>query len=187
MSDELRDALSPLLAVHGLELVDVELGPGLIRVTVDRPGGVNLDGLAEANRAVSGALDELDPMPGRYTLEVSSPGVERRLRTPEQFARAVGETVSVRTLPSTGEVRRVQGRLAEADDSGFRLETTDVDGGSLRLAYADVERARTIFEWGAKPAPSPSRRPPGKKGGAAQRSAGAAGNPKDAKERVTTP
>jgi ribosome maturation factor RimP len=185
VGDELRDALSPLLAADGLDLVDVELGPGLVRVTVDRPGGVDLDGLAAANRIVSSALDELDPMPGPYTLEVSSPGVERRLRTPEQFARAVGETVSVRTLPGSGDVRRVQGRLAEADEHGFRLEGAEVAGGSLRLSYDDVERARTVFEWGAKPAPSPSRRPASRKGGA-----GAARTPRatdHATERVTTP
>ncbi len=185
MSDELHDALSPLLAAHGLDLVDVELGPGLVRVTVDRPGGVDLDGLAAANRVVSSALDELDPMPGRYTLEVSSPGVERRLRTPEQFTRAVGETVTVRTLPASGEVRRVQGRLTEADGDGFCLEGPEVAGGSLRLPYDHVERARTVFEWGAKPAPSPSRRPASRKGGSgASRAARAI---EHATERVTTP
>ncbi len=157
MTDDLHDVLSPLLAAHGLELVDLEVRPGMVRVTVDREGGIDLDGLASANRTVSAALDGIDPLPGRYTLEVSSPGVERRLRTPEQFGRALGETVSVRTLPGTGDVRRVQGRLSVADDQGFVLEGPEVPGGSLRIAYDEVERARTVFEWGAKPAPSPSR------------------------------
>jgi ribosome maturation factor RimP len=157
MSDELHGVLSPLLAAHGLELVDLEVRSGLVRVTVDREGGIDLDSLASANRTVSAALDEIDPMPGRYALEVSSPGVERRLRTPEHFGRALGETVSVRTLPGTGDVRRVQGRLSAADESGFVLEGPEIPGGSLRIAYDEVERARTVFEWGAKPAPSPSR------------------------------
>ncbi len=105
-------------------------------MTVDRPGGVDLDALAEANRAVSRALDELDPFPGRYTLEVSSPGLERRLRTPAHFARAVGETVTVRTLPGTAAVRRVRGVLAAADDDGVRPRGTR---GARRV---DADRLR---------------------------------------------
>ena len=186
MSDELHGVLSPLLAAHGLDLVDVEVRPGLVRVTVDRPGGIDLDGLAEANRTVSAALDEIDPLPGRYTLEVSSPGVERRLRTPEQFTRAIGETVSVRTLPGAGDVRRVQGVLAEAYATGLRIEGAEVPGGTLRLSYDEVERARTVFEWGAKPAPSPSRRKAPNKGVAGASQAETGQQTEHATERVTT-
>src|SRR5579862_8658504 len=98
-AEALQDALSPLVGALGLELFDVEVGPGLVRLTVDREGGVDLDTLSAVNRTVSAALDGLDPMPGRYSLEVSSPGVERRLRTPGHFAGALGETVSVRLHP----------------------------------------------------------------------------------------
>ncbi len=94
----LLHALSPVLESSGLELVDVVVGGSQVRVTVDRPGGIDLEALAEANREVSRVLDEMDPFPSAYTLEVSSPGLERRLRTPAHFARAVGEKVSVRTL-----------------------------------------------------------------------------------------
>lgn len=149
--------LSPVVAALGLELVDVELSAATVRVTVDRDGGIDLDALAAANREVSGALDRLDPLPGRYTLEVSSPGVERRLRTPEHFERAVGETVSVRLVPGTGEVRRLQGRLASVDDQGVVVEGPDVPGGSAAVGFQTIERARTVFEWGASGAPSPSR------------------------------
>ena len=134
---------------------------GVVRVTIDRDGGVDLDALAAANKAVSVELDRLDPMPGRYTLEVSSPGVERRLRTPAHFARAVGETVTVRTQPGTTEVRRLQGVLAAADDDGFVLETGD---GPVRIAYGQIERARTVFEWGPTPAPGKGPKPAGAKG-----------------------
>ena len=156
-AEMLYGELSPVVGALGLELVDVEVSPGTLRVTVDRPGGVDLDGLAEANRAVSAALDRIDPMPSRYTLEVSSPGVERRLRTPEHFARAVGETVAVRLRVGAGEVRRVEGRLASSDARAVVVEGPEVPGGSATIAYDDIERARTVFEWGAKPAPSPSR------------------------------
>jgi len=149
--------LTPVVDALGLELVDVELAGSTLRVTVDRSGGVDLDGLAEANRAVSAVLDRIDPVPGRYTLEVSSPGLERRLRRPSHFVRALGETVSIRLHPGSGAVRRVQGRLVQADDDGVRLEGPDVPGWSTHLSYDAIERARTVFEWGAKPAPSPSR------------------------------
>jgi ribosome maturation factor RimP len=150
-TSDLADALSPLLAARGLDLVDVELHGSELTVYVDREGGVDLDALGEATRAVSAALDELDPLPGRYTLAVSSPGLERRLRTPAHFIRAVGEAVTVRVHGGTSEVRRVSGTLETADETGFVLVGPDVPEGSLRVAYDEVERARTIFEWGPQP------------------------------------
>ncbi|HTT86186.1 MAG TPA: ribosome maturation factor RimP [Acidimicrobiales bacterium] len=162
MDDDVDDELFGLLASAvtplGLELVDVERRERVLRVVVDRDGGVDLEAVAGATRAVSAALDRHDPVPGRYTLEVSSPGVERPLRTPAHFARAVGETVSVRTLAGGQGERRVTGRLAEADAEGFVLEGADIDGGRRRLAYDEVQRARTVFEWGARPAPRAAKR-----------------------------
>jgi ribosome maturation factor RimP len=155
VTERLVDALSPVLEASGLELIDVVIGGSQVQVTVDRPGGVDLDALAEANRAASRTLDELDPFPGRYTLEVSSPGLERRLRTPAHFARAVGETVTVRTLPDTAALRRVRGVLSTADETGFVIEGPEVPDRSIRIAYDQIERARTVFEWG--PGPSPDR------------------------------
>ena len=87
-------------------------------------------------------------MPGRYTLSVSSPGLERRLRTPAHFARAVGELVTVRMDAGTSDVRRVSGTLTAADDTGCTLAGPEVPGGELRIAYDQIERARTVFEWG---------------------------------------
>lgn len=184
MSDDVHGVLSPLLDAVGLELVDLELRPGLVRVTVDRDGGVDLDTLAEANRVVSRALDDLDPMPGRYTLEVSSPGVERRLRTQAQFFRAVGEVVSVRTLPETGEVRRLQGRLVSVEGGRITIEPSDAPGTAVHVPLDGIERARTVFEWGSAPAPSPSRAR-GRKGPG--RDSPAKDAPPLSTERVATP
>jgi len=184
VSDDLNGVLSPLLDAVGLELVDLELRPGLVRVTVDRSGGVDLDALADANRVLSRAFDDLDPVPGRYTLEVSSPGVERRLRTPEQFDRAVGEVVSVRTLPGTGEVRRVQGRLVSAAAGRLTIEPADAPGTTVEVPLDGIERARTVFEWGSGAVPSPSRAR-GKKGPG--RGAGPARDVPPPTERVATP
>jgi ribosome maturation factor RimP len=150
-TNELADALSPLLEARGLDLVDVELHGSELTVYVDRQGGVDLDTLGDATRAVSAALDEIDPLPGRYTLAVSSPGLERRLRTPAHFIKAVGEAVTVRVNSGTSDVRRVRGTLNEADETGFTLVGPDLPDGSLRIAYDEVERARTIFEWGPQP------------------------------------
>ena len=150
-TNELADALSPLLEARGLDLVDVELHGSELTVYVDRQGGVDLDTLGDATRAVSAALDEIDPLPGRYTLAVSSPGLERRLRTPAHFIKAVGEAVTVRVNSGTSDVRRVRGTLNEADETGFTLVGPDLPDGSLRIASDEVERARTIFEWGPQP------------------------------------
>ncbi|MGP0030772.1 MAG: ribosome maturation factor RimP [Acidimicrobiales bacterium] len=148
---DVADALSPLLEARGLDLVDVELRSGELAVFVDRDGGVDLEALGEATRAVSAALDQIDPIPGRYTLTVSSPGLERRLRTPAHFARAVGETVTMRLGAGTDEVRRVGGTLESADESGCTLVGPDLPGGSLRVPYDQIERARTVFAWGPQP------------------------------------
>ena len=91
--DRLRSIVTPIVADLGLDLYDIEQRGGTLRVTVDtQPGserGTDLDELALVTRSVSRELDHVDPIPGRYTLEVTSPGVERALRTPERFARAV--------------------------------------------------------------------------------------------------
>src|SRR5580698_11077254 len=108
-TDTLASQLSPLLEAKGLDLIDVELRGAELTVFVDREGGVDLETLSDATRAVSAALDEIDPLPGRYTLSVSSPGLERRLRTPAHFARAVGEKVTIRVNGGTDAVRRVNG------------------------------------------------------------------------------
>ena len=150
---DLIAVLRPVVTAADLELVDVELRSGVLLVTVDRPGGVDLQALTDANRAVSGVLDELDPIPGRYSLEVSSPGVERTLRTPDHFARAVGETVSVKTRPQVPGERRLRGRLLAADDEGFELADDDGSEGRRRLSYTDIDRARTVFVWGPEPRP----------------------------------
>ncbi|MGH9082848.1 MAG: ribosome maturation factor RimP [Acidimicrobiales bacterium] len=147
-ADELHGVLSSVVRAQGLDLFDLEVAAGLVRVTVDREGGIDLEDLASANRALSRALDELDPLPGRYSLEVSSPGLERRLRTPGHFAGAVGETVMVRLRPGSPEPRRLRGRLVEAGEGAIVVETA---GGRHRLDYDQVERARTELEWGATP------------------------------------
>lgn len=162
MIDDLDAELRPVVEAEGLELFDVVLRSGVLVVTVDRAGGVDLDALTAANRAVSAALDRLDPVPGRYTLEVTSPGVERPLRTPEHFARAVDEQVTVKTRPQVPGERRLTGVLLSASEDG--IELAPEKGAVITLAYSDIDRARTVFTWGPQ---RPNKGAKGAKAGAA--------------------
>lgn len=153
-ASRVRALVEPVLEAEGLELVDALFAGGALQLFVDRPGGIDLEAISAVSTTVSRLLDEHDPVPGRYTLEVSSPGLERPLRRPEHFMRFVGTVVAVKTRPEVEGERRVQGVLASADD-----EAVVVDG--RRLAYGEIERAHTVFEWG--PAPKPGSRPAGKK------------------------
>lgn len=148
--DKVERVVAPVVESAGLELVDLELRPGGVKVTVDRPGGVDLNSVGSITAAISRALDVSDPVPGgSYELEVSSPGVERRLRRPEHFQRHLGAQISVKTKPGSDGERRVEGLLTYADESHFRLEGDGVPGGVRELGYAEVERAHTIFDWRA--------------------------------------
>ena len=152
MATRVQRLVEPALAASGLELVDVELASGVLRVYVDRPGGVDLDTISRASEAISDLLDREDPLPGgRYTLEVSSPGIERPLRTPSHFRRAVGTQVSLRTMPGVEGERRLTGRLDGADDDSIEL-------AGRRIPYAAIERARTVFEWGSGAKPPPTKK-----------------------------
>jgi ribosome maturation factor RimP len=164
MDQELFAALQPVVDAVGLELVDVEMKSGVLQVTVDREGGVDLEALTAANRAASALLDELDPFPGRYSLEVSSPGIERPLRTPAHFAKAVGALVTVKTRPQVPGDRRLRGTLLTSDDDGFTLAVEGSDDDPVRFAYGDIDRARTVFVWGGQDTPgNPAGRQPGTK------------------------
>jgi ribosome maturation factor RimP len=155
-----RAAAEPVLSSLGLELIDVEFeGSGrarTVRVTVDRDGGVDLDTLAQVTGPVSDALDAVDAVPGPYNLEVSSPGVERSLRSPAHFRRFVGTPISVKSHEPVSGARRHHGLLVDADDGGIGLE---VDGELRRFSYDAIASARTVFEWGPAPKPvGPAKR-----------------------------
>ena len=157
-AESLAGAIEPVLASLGFELFDLELtGSGsarILRVVVDRDGGVDLDAITAATEAISPLLDhEADPsLRGPYALEVSSPGLERGLRRPEHYRRALGTTVSIKTRDVDGGARRIRGVLVAADDEHVTVES---EGVPERVAYADVTQARTVFEWG--PAPKPTK------------------------------
>jgi len=152
VSGRVRQLVEPVLAETGIELFDVTQHASVLKVTIDRPGGVDLDAISEATRRISAELDRSDPVAGRYLLEVSSPGLERSLRTPSHFEGAVGAEVIVKLQPGAATDRRVDGVLESADGSGVVVAGT-------RLAYSDIQSARTRFVWpertkaGNRPAP----------------------------------
>ena len=150
--ETLRQRLAPAVAALDLELYDVELtgaGKGrTLRVTVDRPGGVDLEAITAVTHAVSPLLDDAPAPAGPFLLEVSSPGVERALRRPEHYSSALGEEVSVKFHTGAGP-QRVRGVLRRFD--GVTCVVESADGVDEEIAISDVTQARTVFEWGPQP------------------------------------
>lgn len=145
---DLEALVAPVVEAAGLDLVDVELRREdkrrVLRVTVDREGGLDLDTIAEVSERVSRRLDVEGFDPGPYALEVSSPGVERPLRGPGDFGRHVGQEVRVRTSEPVGGARVHRGRLIAAGEDSVTIATDD---GERTVAYGNIAAARTVVDW----------------------------------------
>jgi ribosome maturation factor RimP len=127
-----------LLAKHGAELVEVQVRRGrtqLVRVVADRPGGIDLDTCAAVSSELGRMLDVDDPIPGQYTLEVTSPGLDRPLRTAEDFRRNMG--------------RRVRVVFAQAQHEGIVQEVgeTSVRVGGTDVLYDEIKKAKLVLPW----------------------------------------
>jgi len=149
--EELNALLAPLIADLGLELVGIEFSPGhggsLLRVYIDvadRP--VTIDDCERASREISAALDVNDPVAGRYTLEVSSPGLDRPLFTPAHFERFIGQSVKINVnLPLEGR-RRFHGTIKEIDGDRIVIEQ---DGVPVSIVHSNIAKARLAPDYAA--------------------------------------
>jgi ribosome maturation factor RimP len=148
--------VAPVARDLGLTVYDVEDASGTLRVLLDRPGGIDVDALSTATRQISAAMEEDGTFSATSALEVSSPGLERRLRTPEHFAGAIGERVKIKLRPGVEGDRRLDGVLTACADAAV---TVTPDGAEARtVAIADVTGARTEFVWGPAPKPGGPKR-----------------------------
>jgi ribosome maturation factor RimP len=142
----LIDLLEPPLQSLGYELIDLEVrtgGDGLLRLFIDREPSVTLADCELVSQQIGAFLDVEDPLPGRYVLEVSSPGLDRRLRTPEHFARFAEFEIRVELVRPIDGRKRFKGRYTVPDEHAIEI---DVDGTVWRLPLEDIAVARLIPE-----------------------------------------
>lgn len=147
--NELIALLEPLAENSGLELVTVEVAGGqrhqTVRVYLDREGGIDIDAIAEANTWLSDALDGVSRLSGAYTLEVSSPGIERILRKQTDFTRFAGERITLQTARPVEGRSRFTGRLVGVEGDDVVIEQ---DEQEHRVPFTAIERARLKADFG---------------------------------------
>jgi ribosome maturation factor RimP len=150
-TDDVRALVTPLADEAGAHVYDVTFTGGKLVVALNRDGGIDLETLTDVSRRLNLLLDEQEVVSGSYTLEVSSPGLERTLRTPEHFEGALGAEVTIRTKPEVEGERRIRGTVRGVD--GDEVTVALEGGGERTVRVADVERARTVFTWGGAEKP----------------------------------
>ena len=147
----MRSVAERVAAGRGFELVDVEVkrqpGGGLVRLYVDRPGGIGLDDLQSVSEEVSAILDVEDPLASSYTLEVSSPGLDRPLKTEGDYRRFVGRLAKVSSYEPVEGRRHWTGRLLAVEDGVVSL-TLEREGGAVaRIPFGKIAHGRLEVEF----------------------------------------
>jgi ribosome maturation factor RimP len=150
--------VAPILTDLGLDLYDIDFNGGILRIVVDTPpggpSGVSIDTIALVTRQLGRELDhDENAVPGKFTLEVSSPGLERTLRTPAHFQREIGKTVSIRLRHEVDGRRRVGGVLVGANESAAEVRLDD-NLQTVSVAYSSIDKAKTVFVWESQPKPN---------------------------------
>jgi ribosome maturation factor RimP len=147
LREQLIALAEPLLAQLGYELVELDYAAGrahsVLRVFIDKPEGVGLDDCELVSHELGARLDIEDPLPTAYTLEVSSPGLDRVLRTPAHFQRFIGARIWVELRVARDGRRRYTGRLTALGPEGIEMT---VDGATVSVSFADLARARLAPE-----------------------------------------
>ncbi|MCD6429657.1 MAG: ribosome maturation factor RimP [Deltaproteobacteria bacterium] len=139
-----------LLLNLGYELVDLDFGQGedsaLLRLYIDREGGVNLDDCTHVSRMLGALLDVEDPIPGRYNLEISSPGLNRRLSRPKDFQTRLGETIKVTLLKPLNGRRRFKGVLLDCQENPLTV-TIDVVGETFIVPLDETSKCNLVYDF----------------------------------------
>ncbi len=145
---ELGAELAEVAAAQGCELLQVEFQAGTMRLILDREGGVRLEDCETVSKLASALLDVRDFGHGRYTLEVSSPGLDRQLYGPRDFARFVGRRARVRFVdPASGKRATVVGRLASFDEALAEVELNEIESRpDMRLRLQDIQLAKLVID-----------------------------------------
>jgi len=149
LTPELLSEFEGVARSHGCELLQADFRAGALRIVLDREGGVRLDDCEGVSKEISALLDVEDFGHGRYTLEVSSPGLDRPLLRPADFARFVGRRARVRRKnPETGRRETLIGRLAAfRSDGGGEIDLTELDSKrDVTVRLSDVEAAKLEIE-----------------------------------------
>ena len=158
VAERLWPLFDEFLAAEAVELDDLEVsgrGKGrLLRVVVDAPGGIGVDRIADLSRGLARILDDEDPVDGSYRLEVTSPGLERKLRRPGHYRKSVGREVKVKTTVPVAGATVHQGVLDGVDEDGIVIQLND---GDRRIRFGDVASAKTVFTWEKSPKPGQKR------------------------------
>lgn len=144
-NNELYNALETAIKGCGVEVYDIEKlrenENYILRVSITSSDGVNLDKCAQVSSVISPILDIYEPMSDKYNLEVSSPGIERKLKNPRQFKASIGELVEIKDF----EKNKVKGKLVSANDEFITIELEDKEIKSYN--YGDISQAKTYFQW----------------------------------------
>jgi len=152
VEEKVFETISPLVETLGVELIEVEYKGGVLKVIVDAEGGVSADQLTQVTRLTYSVIEQQEIIRSKYNLEVSSPGVERSLKTLDHFERAIGLQITVRLLTDTPP-HRLEGKLIAVVDDVISLEVTEADdlktSKTFEIPFADISKARTVFDWRA--------------------------------------
>lgn len=144
--ETVREAIEPTVTGMGYDIWDIQYSKVgadyTLEITIDKAGGISIDDCEAVHRAIDPIIDECDPIEGFYYLQVSSPGIERELRTDDHIARSVGEMVEARLFSPVDGRKSVTGRLVSFDADSI---TIDGEGGSVTLPRQAVSKLSTVY------------------------------------------
>jgi ribosome maturation factor RimP len=143
---EIERTIAELIESEGFEFVELKLARHrkhhLLRVFADCQGGISLSQCCELSKSIGRKLEEIDPIESAYTLEVSSPGLDRPLLTVADYRRRVGEKVQLEVTDSTGKLQKMEGAIAEVKDDALILESVK---GSVEIKVDQIRRGKVVF------------------------------------------